>query len=306
MKIIVVGLGVQGYKRRRIADADCVATVDVRNPEAQHKDIREVPLDSYDAALLCVPDGAKIELIDYLIRNGKHTLVEKPLTGESAALQKLQADARAKSVVVYVAYNHRFEPNFVRMRDLLASGKLGRIYRCRIFYGNGTARLVRDSLWRDQGAGVLDDLGSHLLDTLRFWFGDIGDDFHIVSADRFENKAPDHVVFASGGSSPRLECEMTLLSWRNHLDCDVFAENGTAHIRSLCKWGPSEFIVRERVLPSGRPHESAHTEPEGDPTWVAEYEHFKSLCQKHHATDLSGDIWINRVLKGLGNQAGAS
>ena len=47
-------------------------------------------------------------------------------------------------------------------------GVLGGIYRCRMFYGNGTARLVRDSAWRDDGAGVLPDLGSHLLDTARF------------------------------------------------------------------------------------------------------------------------------------------
>jgi predicted dehydrogenase len=306
MKIIVVGLGVQGYKRRRIADTDCVATVDVRNPEAQHKDIRDIPIGSYDAALLCVPDEVKIALIEYLVRNDKHVLVEKPLTGNENELKRLQSLARERSVTIYVAYNHRFEPNFIRMRDLISSGRLGRIYRCRIFYGNGTARLVRDSLWRDQGAGVLDDLGSHLLDTLRFWFGNIGDDFSIVSADRFENKAPDHVVFVSVGSTPRLECEMTLLSWRNHLDCDVFGENGTAHIRSLCKWGPSDFIVRERVLPSGRPHETMRTEPEGDPTWAAEYAYFKSLCREGYATDLSGDIWINRVLKHLGARAGAS
>ena len=42
-----------------------------------------------------------------------------------------------------------------------------------MFYGNGTARLVRESAWRDAGAGVLPDLGSHLLDTARFWFGDL-------------------------------------------------------------------------------------------------------------------------------------
>ena len=28
--------------------------------------------------------------------------------------------------------------------------ELGRLYRCRLFYGNGTARLVRESAWRDQ------------------------------------------------------------------------------------------------------------------------------------------------------------
>ena len=98
--------------------------------------------------------------------------------GEAAAsddeIIALQANARRAGVVCYAAYNHRFEPHYVRMRDLLAAGELGTIYSCRMFYGNGTARLVRDSAWRDQGAGVLPDLGSHLLDTCRFWFGSAG------------------------------------------------------------------------------------------------------------------------------------
>ena len=281
MRIIVVGLGVQGHKRQRFAGADFVASVDPNNRQANFRDIRNVALDSYDAALLCVPDSAKIELLDYLIDHGKHALVEKPLVaGDEDVLQRLERQAREKNVVVYVAYNHRFEPHFVRMRDLVASGALGKIYRCRMFYGNGTARLVRNSDWRDQGAGVLDDLGSHVLDTARFWFGDIGDDFDIVSADCFENRSPDHVVFASRRSTPRLEFEMTLLSWRNHFTCDVFAEHGSAHISSLCKWGPSEFTHRLRVLPSGRPPEQAVTLVQDDPTWALEYEHFKKLCEE--------------------------
>jgi scyllo-inositol 2-dehydrogenase (NADP+) len=216
MKTIVVGLGVQGHKRQRFAGSDFVASVDVNNGQANFEDIREVPVDSYEAALLCVPDAVKIELLDYLIAHGKHALVEKPLVADdSSTLAHLQQRARASNVVIYVAYNHRFEPHFVRMRDLLASGMLGRIYRCRMFYGNGTARLVRNSEWRDHGAGVLCDLGSHVLDTARFWFGDIGDEFSVVFADRFENRSPDHVVFAAPNATPRLEFEMTLLSWRN-------------------------------------------------------------------------------------------
>jgi predicted dehydrogenase len=186
------------------------------------------------------------------------------------------------------------------MRDLVKSGVLGRIYRCRMFYGNGTARLVRNSDWRDHGAGVLDDLGSHVLDTARFWFGDIGDAFSIVSADCFENRSPDHVVFAAPGARPQLEFEMTLLSWRNHFTCDVFAENGSAHISSLCKWGPSEFTHRTRILPSGRPPEQSVTLVQDDPTWALEYEHFKALCRERRPTDLSTDIWLNRVLRRLG------
>jgi predicted dehydrogenase len=231
-------------------------------------------------------------------------LVEKPLVADSGeTLRRLERKARDKNAVVYVAYNHRFEPHFVRMHDLIASGALGRIYRCRMFYGNGTARLVRNSDWRDQGAGVLDDLGSHVLDTARFWFGDIGDNFFIVSSDRFENRSPDHVVFASRSAKPRLEFEMTLLSWRNHFTCDVFAENGSAHISSLCKWGPSEFTHRVRILPSGRPPEESKTLVQDDPTWALEYAHFKELCASAHRTDLSNDIWLNDVLHRLGREA---
>jgi scyllo-inositol 2-dehydrogenase (NADP+) len=304
MRVIVVGLGVQGHKRQRFAGADFVASVDTNNRQANFSDIQKVALDSYDAALLCTPDSAKLELLDYLVSHGKHALVEKPLVaGDDAALKKLQQQARAKKVVICTAYNHRFEPHFVRMRDLVASGALGKIYRCRMFYGNGTARLVRNSDWRDQGAGVLDDLGSHVLDTTRFWFGDIGDDFSVVSADCFENRSPDHVVFASTKSTLRLEFEMTLLSWRNHFTCDVFAENGSAHISSLCKWGPSEFTHRLRILPSGRPPEQSVTLVQDDPTWELEYEHFKSLCEARRPTDLSNDIWLNRVLHLLGTDA---
>jgi predicted dehydrogenase len=303
MRVVVVGLGVQGNKRRRFAGSDYVCSVDVRNPDADYRDLREVALGSFDAALLCTPDSAKVELLSYLVAHGKHALIEKPLVAaDEAVLSRLQYDARAVNVVLYVAYNHRFEPHFVRLRDLVASGALGKIYRCRMFYGNGTARLVRNSDWRDDGAGVLDDLGSHMLDTARFWFGDFGSDLSIVSAASFENRSPDHVVFAAARTTLQLEFEMTLLSWRNHFTCDVFAENGSAHISSLCKWGPSEFTHRVRVLPSGRPPEHSVTIVRDDPTWALEYEHFKTLCRDRQPTDLSNDIWLNRVLRKLGAQ----
>ena len=189
------------------------------------------------------------------------------------------------------------------MRDLIASGRLGRLYHCRMFYGNGTARLVRESAWRDHGSGVLHDLGSHLLDTARFWFGELSEDFRVVFSSNHENRAPDHVVIGSDAVRPKLELEMTLLNWRNHFTCDLFAENGSAHIASLCKWGPTSFTVRTRVLPSGRPPEETVTLVQDDPTWEAEYAHFKGLVAKGAQTDLGTDLWLNKLLRRLGDEA---
>ena len=58
------------------------------------------------------------------------------------------------------------------MKKLIESKKLGKIYNCKIFYGNGTSLLVKKSKWRDKGKGVLNDIGSHLLDLCLYWFSD--------------------------------------------------------------------------------------------------------------------------------------
>jgi len=220
---------------------------------------------------------------------------------DSVRLIELKALAEQNRTVCYTAYNHRFEPHFERMKRVIESGQLGRIYCVRMFYGNGTARLVRDSAWRDQGAGVLPDLGSHLLDTALFWFGKTSAPFEIHSCSRFENRSFDHFAFGSNGS-PLLQLEMTLLNWRNDFYADVFAEKGSAHIQSLCKWGPSTFTLRDRKLPSGRPDEEAITLVHGDPTWELEFQHFKRLCTRGES-NIENDIWINSVLSDLSHRA---
>lgn len=301
MRVVVAGLGVQGQKRKAVAGKEVVATVDPVHPEAQYKRIEDVPIGDYDAALLCIPDEPKIEVIEYLLTQRKHLLVEKPLfAGNPPDLLRLKALAEKNRTVCYTAYNHRFEPHFVSMKQLIDSGRLGKIYSVRMFYGNGTARLVRDSAWRDQGAGVLPDLGSHLLDTALFWLGKPVDGFRIQSANCFENRTYDHVAFGAN-ADPVLQFEVTLLSWRNHFYADVFAEKGSAHITSLCKWGPSTFSVRDRKLPSGRPDEESVTLVQSDPTWAIEYDHFRKLCATG-MSNIDNDIWINNTLRGLSNE----
>jgi predicted dehydrogenase len=303
VKVVVVGLGVQGRKRLAVAGSDVVATVDPVDPEARYRDIAEVPLPSYDAVLLCTPDEVKLPILRSLVDRGKHVLVEKPrVSAETGAIEAIGRDAAKAGTVCYTAYNHRFEPHFVRMRTAIRSGALGPVYLCRMFYGNGTARDVRNSPWRDRGAGVLPDLGSHLLDTALFWFGALDAPVRVWAASRFENAAFDHLLFGAAGR-PLLEMEVTLLSWRNHFTCDVYGELGSAHITSLCKWGPSTFTLRRRVLPSGRPPEESTTLVQADPTWAREYAHFTALCRDGALGNTANDVILNDILNGLARDA---
>lgn len=298
MRVVVVGLGVQGKKRLAIAGSDAAGTVDPVHPQAQYQAVEQVPLGQYDAALVCTPDAVKMSILRYLLSNGKHVLVEKPLLAATPAdLNDLDSLANCHGAVCYTAYNHRFEPHIANLKNLLDSGRLGRIYSARLFYGNGTARDVRNSPWRDQGFGVLPDLGSHLLDTVLFLFGQVAGDCRTWRADRFENHAYDRYLFGFHGPLA-IDCEVTMLSWRNSFHADVYGEFGSAHIDCLCKWGPSTLTVRTRVFPSGRPGEEATSLVCADPTWAAEYEHFKTLVQAP-CTNIRNDLWIQSKLDEL-------
>jgi predicted dehydrogenase len=302
MRCLIVGLGTQGKKRRAVAGSDVVAIVDPVAPDADYRSVDDVPRHLYDAALVCTPDGAKPAILRTLLAKGKHVLVEKPLLGpDGGVLQDLAALARKNGVVCYTAYNHRFEPHVSRLKDIIDSGRLGRPYAARFYYGNGTARDVRQSPWRDGGLGVLADLGSHLLDLARFLLGTGPEPLQLWQGHGFETRAYDHCIFGSAGT-PALEFAVSLLSWRNTFTIDIIGSEGSAHVNGLCKWGPSSLTVRERALPSGPPAEERETLRMPDLTWESEYIHFGVLCRSRVATDLSNDIWINNVLDGLGGR----
>ena len=305
LRIIIVGYGIQGKKRHKYAK-NIFAIVDPIAPEADFKTLEEVPLDRFDAALVCTGDEEKFNLISYLINRKKHVLVEKPLFFKNKEIYiEFEKLCKKNNVYLYSAYNHRFEPHFIKMKKCLSSNKLGKIYNIRIFYGNGTAQLVKDSSWRDKNSGVLGDLGSHVFDTLDFWFKDIkSHSFNLTRSSCNETNAFDYVFINSKDKNkPFIQIELSMLSWRNTFNCDIYGSLGSAHIDSLCKWGPSKFIYRKRVFPSGIPLEDNQTIIQEDPTWNLEFENFTQMCLKNSKKDLTKDIWIYEKLNDLSKQA---
>jgi len=298
---VVVGMGIQGVKRHAIMSTHQLITVDPVAKEVDFRRLSDVPLDSYEAVLLCVPDDPKPALIDFAIEHGKHVLVEKPLFLDPQEYADLSSRASEAAVTVYVAYNHRFEPHIAAAKRILDSGEIGEIYTVSLSYGNGTAALVRASPWRDTGLGVIADLGSHLLDMVDFWWGLAGRDVDYIDARALENQSYDQAIMRLSGS-PEAYLEATMLSWRNDFRCDIRGSEGSLHISSLCKWGPTSLTVRGRIRPSGRPDERTETLVQGDPTWAAEFAHFLNLVSTGNPGNLSTSREIARILSGVSSR----
>jgi len=292
MRYLLVGLGNIGSKRKAVLGERCVATVDPFNPAADHRAPDDCPDDAYDAAVVATPNDVKLDLIRYFLDRGKHVLIEKPLMLSREAADDLLGRSARHGAVWYTSYNFRFEPNVVALRHHLRAGAIGRVYRVRMFYGNGTAGNIAGT-WRDSRFGVLEDMASHLIDLAGFLFERFGTEFQVWDRRGYEVKGIDHCLLATADRSIVIEC--SFLSWRNCWRIEVTGERGALEMDGLTKWGESRLVLLRRRFPSGPPEESCEIAHGPDPTWAADLAHFEEAAASG-VTSCDNDLWISRTI----------
>lgn len=301
MRYLVVGYGNIGQRRARLLGERCVATVDPHVPGVTHREIDDVPARDYDAAILAIPNDAKLPYLRHLLSLGKSVLVEKPLLfatwEEAEALQR----RTAPGTTWYTSYNHRYEPLVERLRVLLHDGAVGAVDRVRMVYGNGTVRNWRGT-WRESGLGVLEDLGCHLLDLAGWLLGNEQTVWELWDLRQVESRTYDYALFAS--PDRRLVLEVGTVFWKNCFRIDVYGSAGSLHLDGLGKWGGAALTLRARVYPSGAPRETREETGPVDDTWEADLTEFERLVASG-VSSLANDWRISEAITALARQAPA-
>ncbi len=124
-----------------------------------------------DAVLVTTPNSCHLSDVLAAVSAGKHVLCEKPMGMNAAECRQMVRAARERKVVFGVAHVFRFNESVLKLRDLLAAGRIGApvFARCEFsfFAGPNHARTwLHDASLA--GAGPIFDIGVHCIDTLRF------------------------------------------------------------------------------------------------------------------------------------------
>jgi predicted dehydrogenase len=132
-----------------------------------------------DAVVICPPSDLNVPVASAAIAAEKHVLCEKPLAITYPEARTL-ADAadHAADRVHMVAFTFRFAAALRYLRRLVDEGHFGEIRHWRASYFNdGQADPAAPFTWRHQrdrgGAGVIADMGSHVIDMARYLLGDV-------------------------------------------------------------------------------------------------------------------------------------
>jgi predicted dehydrogenase len=142
-----------------------------------------VKRDDIDLVDICVPNDLHMEIAITAAKAGKMVLTEKPLARNTAEGKKMVAAVEKAKVPNMVWYNYRRIPAVTLIKQVVDSGKLGKIFHYRANFlqdwtinpevpqgGTGTWRLDVDAA----GSGVTGDLIAHCVDTAIWINGSIG------------------------------------------------------------------------------------------------------------------------------------
>ncbi len=127
-----------------------------------------------DAVLIATPPSSHYAIALEALHQGKHVIVEKPVTLDGGEAKALQALARQVGRTVTVFHNRRFDRDYLLVKRMLAEKALGPILfvnRSIHRFGSGASFGVKSfhAEWRDEiqfGGGALLDWGVHLVDQL--------------------------------------------------------------------------------------------------------------------------------------------
>jgi predicted dehydrogenase len=161
MKILIVGLGgigqrhlrnlrallgddveILAYRVRKLSQV-ITPTLQIdsnRDVEREYQlrvfgDLESALAEKPDIALICNPSSLHVPVALACVRAGCDLFVEKPLSDSLAGLPELQTLVEEQARIVMVGYQLRFHPCFLRMQEIVRTGRLGNLLGVRASVG---------------------------------------------------------------------------------------------------------------------------------------------------------------------------
>ena len=129
-----------------------------------------------DAVTIVTPTPTHRDICLEALAAGKHVLAEKPMAMNAGEAEEMAAAAESAAVTAMINFEFRFTPQRLHVKRLLAEGYLGRLRHGMVELYWAPPLAERELNWRSQaamGGGVLNEHGSHYIDALHQWLGDI-------------------------------------------------------------------------------------------------------------------------------------
>jgi predicted dehydrogenase len=135
---------------------------------------RMIQDEDLDAVFIATPTRLHADQIQLALENNIHVFAEKPFCLDVKDSQKVTEEAAKRGLVTQVGYHNRFIGTFIRAKEIIDKGYLGKIYHIEgSAFGPVVTKKQKES-WRTQkseGGGCLYDYSAHVINLMEYYVG---------------------------------------------------------------------------------------------------------------------------------------
>ncbi len=121
-----------------------------------------------DAVAICSSTNTHAQMMIEAARAGKHIFCEKPIAYDLAIIDKALAEVEKAGVLLQIGFNRRFDPNFKKVREMVAEGRIGEPHIVRITSRDPAPPPVE---YVKVSGGIFFDMTIHDFDMARYLIG---------------------------------------------------------------------------------------------------------------------------------------
>ncbi|MDR3340790.1 MAG: Gfo/Idh/MocA family oxidoreductase [Candidatus Symbiothrix sp.] len=235
----------------------------------------------FDVLNICTPNGLHAQIAVRALETGHHVVIEKPMALHTEEAGRILFTAENYGRKVFCVMQNRYSPPSVWIKELIDSGKLGKLFMVQInCYWNRDIRYYKPgSAWhgnKELDGGTLFTQFSHFIDLMYWLFGDICnikarfEDFNHQSLTDFEDSGIVSFEFAKGGLGI-FNYSTSVYDKNFESSVTIIAENGTIKIGGQYMNEVEYCHVKDYEMPLLPP-----TNPGND------YGTYKGSAQNHH------------------------
>lgn len=151
--------------------------------------------EAVEAVYIPTPNNFHVAEAIEALEAGRHVLCEKPLGLDSKEAERLKAAQLATGLQVTEAFMVRYHPRWLAAREIIRSGRLGRVTQIHATYSVMNSNPDDIRFRPELGGGALGDVGIYPITAARFLF----EDEPVVATATFEKQNPDGVDIAVAG-----------------------------------------------------------------------------------------------------------
>ena len=145
------------------------------------------------------------------LKAGKHVVCEKPMATSLADADKMLKVAKKTGMILAPFQNRRYTPDFLKIKKIIDSGKLGRIVMIKQTWHGFSRRWDWQTL-KEFGGGTLNNTAPHAIDVLLQLFGEKDPEEIFCHLERTLTlgDADDHVkIILKAKGQPMIDLELT-------------------------------------------------------------------------------------------------